>query len=149
VGEVLPADPDKAIEKVEKDTQAIHKKAQENILRRRRKLVDHLRRLEASLRKAGKVKEADAVRDRLTLVEAVWAGNANPTVSFKALKAASVSGKYRHLLRVLHVPGDLANYKEFSDYGPYNGNAYAGYNDLPAGYWVYVHPNWFIWRDKP
>ena len=25
--------------------------------------------------------------------------------------------------------------------------AYAGYRDLPTGYWVYVYPNWYIWGE--
>jgi len=25
---------------------------------------------------------------------------------------------------------------------------YVGYADLPQGHWVYVHPYWYIWRDR-
>jgi hypothetical protein len=59
----------------------------------------------------------------------------------------SVYGKYRVLLRKIHVPQDTNAYGKFTDYGMYTGNAWAGYNDLPPGYWVYVYPNWYIWRD--
>jgi hypothetical protein len=59
----------------------------------------------------------------------------------------SVHGKYRVLLRKIHVPQDTNAYGKFTDYGMYTGNAWAGYNDLPPGYWVYVYPNWYIWRD--
>ncbi len=64
-----------------------------------------------------------------------------------ALKAARVHGKYEMLLRQIRVPGDVDNYSEFNDYGHYQGTSYANYNDLPPGYWVYVAPYWYIWRD--
>jgi len=59
----------------------------------------------------------------------------------------SVNGKYRVLLRKIHVPQDEQSYGKFSDFGMYTGNSYVGINDLPPGYWVYVHPHWYIWRD--
>lgn len=58
---------------------------------------------------------------------------------------ARVGGKYDTLLRRLRVPQDRQNYTDFRDYGYWSGNAYAGYNNLPQGYWVYVYPYWFIW----
>ncbi len=64
-----------------------------------------------------------------------------------ALKAARVNGKYEMLLRQIRVPDDVDNYSEFNDYGHYQGTSYANYNDLPSGYWVYVAPYWYIWRD--
>ena len=27
------------------------------------------------------------------------------------------------------------------------GRTNQGHSNLPAGYWVYVYPNWFIWGD--
>jgi serine/threonine protein kinase len=60
---------------------------------------------------------------------------------------ASVNGKYRKLLRRIKVEQDRAAYGEFSDYGHYTGTIYAGYSDLPVGYWVYVYPYWYIWGD--
>jgi hypothetical protein len=59
----------------------------------------------------------------------------------------SVYGKYRVLLRKINVPQDTNAYGQFTDYGMYTGNSWAGFNDLPPGYWVYVYPNWYIWRD--
>jgi beta-lactamase regulating signal transducer with metallopeptidase domain len=64
-----------------------------------------------------------------------------------ALKTAAVNGKYEMLLRQIHVPEDVDNYAEFNDYGLYQGTSYASHNDLPPGYWVYVAPYWYIWRD--
>jgi len=67
---------------------------------------------------------------------------------FADLKKASVDGKYQMLLRQFKVAEDKDTYTEFNDYGHYTGNNYAGFNDLPAGHWVYVFPNWYIWRDQ-
>jgi hypothetical protein len=58
---------------------------------------------------------------------------------------ASAGGEYTDLLRILKVPGDQATYGDFNDYGYWDGTAWAGYTNLPAGYWVYVAPNWYIW----
>jgi hypothetical protein len=52
------------------------------------------------------------------------------------------------LLRQIQVPADAASYGEFHDYGYWAGSEWAGYHDLPAGYWVYVYPYWYIWRDR-
>lgn len=60
---------------------------------------------------------------------------------------ASVNGKYRRLLKKIEVRGDYGSYGEFRDWGHYEGTSYAGYSDLPAGYWVWVYPHWYIWGD--
>ena len=60
---------------------------------------------------------------------------------------ASVGGKYHNLLRVVPAPGDVGNYGTFNDYGHYTGTSYLGHNNLPPGFWVYVAPNWYIWKD--
>ncbi len=59
----------------------------------------------------------------------------------------SVNGKYRVLLRKLYMPQDEASYHRFWDFGMWQGTAYGQYANLPVGYWVYVYPNWYIWRD--
>jgi hypothetical protein len=61
------------------------------------------------------------------------------------MNAASVNGKYYNLLMTLNVPQDQASYGNFYDWGHYTGTSYAGYNNIPAGYWVYVYPNWYVW----
>jgi hypothetical protein len=61
---------------------------------------------------------------------------------------ASVNGKYSKLLRVINVPQDQGAYGAFNDYGYYTGTSWAGYNNLPVGYWVYVAPNWYIWGES-
>src|SRR5437867_1522822 len=52
---------------------------------------------------------------------------------------ACVNGKYRTLLRTIEVPQDRAGYTDFRDWGYWTGTAYAGYTDLPPGYWVYCY----------
>ncbi|MCH7727742.1 MAG: hypothetical protein IH991_14865, partial [Planctomycetes bacterium] len=64
----------------------------------------------------------------------------------EALAKAQVGGKYTTLLKKIKVEGDYRGYSEFKDYGRYPATSYAGYTDLPAGYWVYVYPNWYIWK---
>lgn len=65
-----------------------------------------------------------------------------------ALKKAQADGRYAMLLRQIRVPDDLEDYGEFNDYGAWDGTEWAGYHDLPHGYWVYVYPYWYIWRDQ-
>jgi hypothetical protein len=60
---------------------------------------------------------------------------------------AHVHGKYRQLLRVLYLPDDVHSYNQFTDWGPWNGAEWGGYKNLPAGYWVYVYPRWYIWKE--
>ena len=67
---------------------------------------------------------------------------------FADLKKATVDGKYQMLLRQIKVPDDKDSYGDFNDYGLFGGNSYAGFDDLPKGYWVYVAPYWYIWRDQ-
>lgn len=60
---------------------------------------------------------------------------------------ATVDGNYSELLRKIEVPQDQGTYGDFFDYGYYAATpSYAGFQDLPAGHWVYVSPHWFIWN---
>jgi len=78
----------------------------------------------------------------------IWAAkNAKPAAQQDDVKRASVGGKYSRLLKKIEEKADLENYNKFHDYGAWQGTSYAGHNDLPAGYWVYVYPNWYIWGD--
>src|SRR5206468_35695 len=73
-------------------------------------------------------------------------------VDESALKKASVDGKYSILLKKIAVKEDRETYTDFHDFGKWDGHSYAGQNDLPKGYWVYVAPNWYIWErqnEKP
>jgi len=55
-------------------------------------------------------------------------------------------GKYEELLRIVHAPQDVQIYGRFNEYGYSATSNYAGQLNLPAGYWVYVEPNWYIWQ---
>ena len=61
---------------------------------------------------------------------------------------ATVGGKYSGLLRKIEVADDEKTYGKFKDYGRYTGTSWKGHKDLPAGYWVYVAPNWYIWKNR-
>ncbi len=56
-------------------------------------------------------------------------------------------GRYRSLVRKLHLPGDRKTYGDFYDWGYWSGTAYRGHKDLPKGYWVYVYPHWLIYAE--
>jgi hypothetical protein len=64
------------------------------------------------------------------------------------LRRASVEGKYAWLLLRIAAPDDRATYGDFRDFGTYRETDYLGHRGVPAGYWVYVHPFWFVWRDR-
>jgi RNA polymerase sigma factor (sigma-70 family) len=76
----------------------------------------------------------------------IWGARRNvPQDAWKA----QANGKYRRLLRKIKVEKDKTAYTEFSDYGYCSAlESYAGYQRLPAGYWVYVYPHWYIWGEK-
>jgi sRNA-binding regulator protein Hfq len=61
---------------------------------------------------------------------------------------ASAGGKYTGLLRVVPAPGDEGTYGKFRESGFSRTPSWAGQNDLPPGYWVYVAPNWYIWQQQ-
>ena len=60
---------------------------------------------------------------------------------------ASVSGKYRRLVKKIEVRDDFQRFGAFNDYGHWDGTEYSGHKDLPPGNWVYVYPNWYIWAE--
>jgi hypothetical protein len=62
------------------------------------------------------------------------------------LKKATVNGKYRMLVAQIRVEEEKEA-GDFKDLGLQNRQEYAGQTNLPKGYWVYVKPYWFIWRD--
>ena len=63
------------------------------------------------------------------------------------LKKASVDGKYRMLLAQIKVDADKETNGEFKEIGQTMRPQYRGHMNLPKGYWVYVYPYWYIWRD--
>jgi len=59
--------------------------------------------------------------------------------------ASSAHGKYADLIQVMTCPADHAAYGAFRDYGYWQGGAWCGQMGQ-AGYWVWVNPNWYVWR---
>jgi hypothetical protein len=66
----------------------------------------------------------------------------------EAATKAAVGGKYRTLLRKVHARFDYLVYGAFSDYGYSSESEYLGRTGLPPGYWVYVYPCWYIFKDR-
>jgi hypothetical protein len=60
---------------------------------------------------------------------------------------AARRNQYRTLLKVLEIPDDGKTYGDFCDFGYWTGTSYAGHDELPPGYWVYLAPNWYIFKD--
>lgn len=75
-------------------------------------------------------------------------GKVFPQLSEKeAQTKAAMNGRFTKLLKKIKVPNDLNVYADFHDYGHWEGTTYAGFDELPAGHWVYVSPHWYIWDD--
>jgi hypothetical protein len=58
---------------------------------------------------------------------------------------ASFNGKYQGLVATFRASEDVDEYGNHYDWGYWPGGQYKGLGDQPAGYWVYVAPNWYIW----
>ena len=74
------------------------------------------------------------------------AAAAGPALEDSLIKARC-NGKYVMLLRQFKVEKDRAMYNDFQDLGERDMREYGGESNLPKGYWVYVYPYWYIWRD--
>jgi hypothetical protein len=61
---------------------------------------------------------------------------------------AHVEGKYGRLLRRFKAPQDRQSYTEFRDYGFYQACDWSGHTGIPAGYWVYCYPYWYVWKEQ-
>lgn len=61
--------------------------------------------------------------------------------------ATSARGHYKTLLTTIDVPGDRETYGDFNDAGYWPGISYAGHDNLPPGYWVYLAPKWYIFKE--
>jgi hypothetical protein len=64
-------------------------------------------------------------------------------------QAPATPKSYSTLLKTIEVPADRETYGDFYNYGYSATTSYGGKDDLPPGYWVYVSPNWLIYRDAP
>lgn len=125
---------------------------------RRRVMERQLEDLQSRLLRNGDPREANTVRERLVLVRDVgydkpWS---MPPLQ-ETLRRASVHGKYHHLLYSFFSPKDSLTYRDFTDFGFWAGtrhstminNVFVTYDNLNHGFWVYVQPRWFVWRDGP
>lgn len=61
---------------------------------------------------------------------------------------ATVGGKYSGLLKTVELERDYLGYTAFNDYGYSSVSSYGVEQDLPVGYWVYVYPNWYIFKEQ-
>ena len=68
---------------------------------------------------------------------------ASPPPTF-ARETQAAGAKYSELLQTIEVESDRATYGDYYDYGYWANTSYAGHNNLPSGYWVYIAPNWHI-----
>jgi Ca-activated chloride channel family protein len=99
---------------------------------RRREFIDLVRQARTLWSNRGGIRQPDPV--------------ALPSV--EAYQKAAIAGKYTDLLEKVAAPDDHARYGAFHDYGRWDGTAYRDRTGLPAGYWVYVYPDWFIWGSQ-
>jgi hypothetical protein len=60
---------------------------------------------------------------------------------------AHCNGRYTKLLRKVHVPQDRGSYGDFHEFGHYQATDWQGHKNIPAGFWVYVYPHWYIWGE--
>jgi len=65
--------------------------------------------------------------------------------STKADDPTSAYGKYQDLIQVVECEKDRDRYGDYHDYGYWAGKTWCGTRVSP-GFWVYVYPNWYIWK---
>ncbi|MDQ7090533.1 MAG: hypothetical protein Q9M50_07795 [Methylococcales bacterium] len=70
----------------------------------------------------------------------VWADKASANKT-------SAAGKYSGLLQTLNCPKDKSQYGQYRDYGYWGGGSWCGQVGV-AGYWVWVVPNWYVWKNQ-
>lgn len=79
--------------------------------------------------------------------------SAAPASAFSAPDTARTSykGKYKRLLQTISCPAERAHdealYGTYADAGYFPQVSYCG-QSVPAGYWVYVAPKWYLWAEK-
>lgn len=115
---------------------------------RKNKLLRSMALLKDVLQKNGENKQAEAVSERILLVESIDQSRPfSQSIDVEQLmKMGAVNGKYKGLLRVIYVKEPQNSYPPYFDFGKYSGpGTYMG-NQVPDGHWVYVMPRWFIWK---
>jgi Ca-activated chloride channel family protein len=89
------------------------------------------------------IEQAGRLADRIPATT-----DAAPASSQEARKLAACDGRYAELLDKISVPEDKDRYGTFFDLGYQPAKTYGQNPDLPAGYWVYVAPHWYIWGEQ-
>lgn len=77
----------------------------------------------------------------------LWGLSLPPARAQTIPEAAHVAGKYSQLLKILPCAADQENYGDFADSGYFEATPWCG-QQAPAGHWVYVAPNWYIWGQQ-
>lgn len=95
-----------------------------------------------------RVSEGEWANGELTVPLRLWDAAGRFPPEGEALAKAEVDGKYRGLLQKIGAPDDRERYPEFHDFGHYRETDYLGHKNVPAGYWVYVYPYWYIWEER-
>ena len=78
----------------------------------------------------------------------IWKTKADDSEASLDYGKASVRGKYETILKTFSAPGDKDRYGELNDLGYQDRTTYGTNRNLPAGYWVYSYPYWYIWKTK-
>jgi hypothetical protein len=78
----------------------------------------------------------------------IWKTNTDDTGATLDYGKASVRGKYDTILKTFSVPADKDRYGDLNDLGYQDRATYGINRNLPAGYWVYAYPYWYIWKTK-
>lgn len=66
---------------------------------------------------------------------------------FEVPPKASLNGKYNALVQIVHCPQDKKRYGNFSNYGYWSGGTWCG-QKARAGHWIWVAPQWYVWKTK-
>jgi hypothetical protein len=71
--------------------------------------------------------------------------------SGRTVLAASMSntfyGKYENVKKTVYAPNDRHTYGDTYDRG-YRNRSWYGRTTVPAGYWVYAYPYWYVYSNK-
>ena len=123
----------------------------EAVDRRRKALVAGLTKRHASLQDRGQEKAARELMDQILLADSLEPGAGLDTkLTVPKLLQKASADRYQGLLHVVYLPSDKAGYTEYRDYGFSNTPNYGNKNGLTAGFWVYVYPRWYVWKEmKP
>jgi hypothetical protein len=144
------SDPDRAVGHFVSHATATPSPDEKTLATSRQRILDRLRELQGSLLARGASDDADTVGNFVVLLESIDAtrplGTKKPA---NLLRKASLEGKYSRLQHAIYAPNDGTIYQPYQDFGYWNGGFYAGVSNLQPGYWVYVHPRWYVWKDGP